>query len=634
MSAAGAGGDALYIENVFRTSLYKGTSAQHTITNGIDFSNEGGLVWTKSRDNSTQHGLCDTVATGVGKDLSTSSTAVLNNEPTAIDQFNSDGYRIAGNATNYNNSSIGDYCSWNFRKAQNFFDIQTWSGNGATSRTISHNLGSTPGMIVVKCTNITQNWVVWHKSLAAGKFLLFNESNAVVTNSAVFTTSSPTASQFYVGSDYGTNGSGGNYVAYIFADSGAGGFGINADQDVIKCGSYTGNNSTDGPTINLGFEPQWVIVKNTTNQYIDWYIFDSMRALTAKGLDANKYLRPNSTGAEDGSQDYITPRPDGFQVHGTGSHTNANTTYVYMAIRRGPMAIPESSSSCFAIETRGETSPNPPAFNASFDVDFSFRGVPSASFLAARQIQGGYISTSSNSARVNSSTYSFDFSNGWWNNSSTSTSDFGYMWGRAPEFCDVVTYVGNGSNRTIEHNLTTQPDMFWIKRWDTSGVWAVWHTGLTGNNKYIRLDQAMAEISFDLFNNTAPTSSNFSVGTNGNVNASNNKYICLLFGSLSGISKCGSYTGNGSSQNIDCGFSNGSKLVIIKSLSASGSWHLYDTDRSNGLVAGNDTSYDLDTASGFTADAIDPVSSGFTVNSTGNLTNSSGVTYIFYAIAA
>ena len=77
MSAAGAGGDALYIENVFRTSLYKGTSAQHTITNGIDFSTEGGLVWTKNRDNSTQHGLCDTVSTGVGKDLSTSSTATL-----------------------------------------------------------------------------------------------------------------------------------------------------------------------------------------------------------------------------------------------------------------------------------------------------------------------------------------------------------------------------------------------------------------------------------------------------------------------------------------------------------------------------------------------------------------------------
>ena len=99
LAAASAASSALNVEDVFAIHLYKGTSSQLTITNGIDLATEGGLVWTKNRSNSTNHALCDTVVTGVNKDLSTSNTAGTNTETNAIDQFNSDGYRIAGIST-------------------------------------------------------------------------------------------------------------------------------------------------------------------------------------------------------------------------------------------------------------------------------------------------------------------------------------------------------------------------------------------------------------------------------------------------------------------------------------------------------------------------------------------------------
>jgi len=48
-AAAGNAGESLYVEDVFSTYLYTGTAATQTITNGIDLSGEGGLVWIKSR---------------------------------------------------------------------------------------------------------------------------------------------------------------------------------------------------------------------------------------------------------------------------------------------------------------------------------------------------------------------------------------------------------------------------------------------------------------------------------------------------------------------------------------------------------------------------------------------------------
>ena len=100
------------------------------------------------------------------------------------------------------------------------------------------------------------------------------------------------------------------------------------------------------------------------------------------------------------------------------------------------------------------------------------------------------------------------------------------------------------------------------------------------------------------------------------------------------MSKVGSYTGNGSSQTINCGFTSGARFILIKRTDSTGDWYVWDTER--GIVAGNDPHLSLNTTAAevTTDDSIDPDNSGFIVNqvSATNI-NVSSATYIFYAIA-
>ena len=109
--------------------------------------------------------------------------------------------------------------------------------------------------------------------------------------------------------------------------------------------------------------------------------------------------------------------------------------------------------------------------------------------------------------------------------------------------------------------------------------------------------------------------------------------MAYLFGSLDGISKVGSYTGTGGNINVDCGFSSGARLVILKRSDSGHNWHIFDTTR--GITASYDPFTWLDSAEAQdnSSDIIDPLSSGFIVSGGSSLINTSGGTYIFYAIA-
>ncbi len=140
--------------------------------------------------------------------------------------------------------------------------------------------------------------------------------------------------------------------------------------------------------------------------------------------------------------------------------------------------------------------------------------------------------------------------------------------------------------------------------------------------------------SSSYWNSTTPTSTVFSVGGQDEVFGYNGyRYIAYLFATADGISKVGSYTGNGSNQDIDCGFSNGASLVLIKRTDANENWHIFDTAR--GIVAGNDGAFRLDaTLAELSADGVDPYSAGFNVVQSASYNNNvSGGEYIFLAIA-
>lgn len=323
------GGNVIRLADVFSATTYNGNGTSQTITNGINLSGKGGLVWSKSRSGAlptARHALFDTER-GVDKLLSsnlTNAQATVSDEITA---FNSNGYDVGANLTYASTNYSGNaYVSWTFRKEPKFFDIVTWTGTGG-DRTISHSLGSTPGCIIVKRTNNTAGWYVYHRSSTYGQngYLLLNDTNAESNIGADVWT--PTSTTFQANSTYiNLNLSGGTYVAYVFAHD-AGGFGSTGTDNAISCGGYTGNGGS--LDINLGYQPQFVIVKRTDTLY-SWQMYDTSRGFNSS--DA-ALLAPNLSDAEStitGSQIY--PTSTGFTVTSSFANTGGGT-YVYIAIR-------------------------------------------------------------------------------------------------------------------------------------------------------------------------------------------------------------------------------------------------------------------------------------------------------------
>lgn len=136
--AAVLGDDALDVADVFSTDLYTGTEATQVITNGINFSGDGGLAIAKRRDSASSHSWVDTVR-GIDTRLFSNSTNGATSSDASFASFNSDGITIGNNA-NVNVSS-GTYVLWSFRKSPKFFDVVTYTGDGNTRRTLSHSLG-------------------------------------------------------------------------------------------------------------------------------------------------------------------------------------------------------------------------------------------------------------------------------------------------------------------------------------------------------------------------------------------------------------------------------------------------------------------------------------------------------------
>lgn len=632
-----------YVENVFSTYLYEGTGSAKTITNGIDLSGEGGMVWIKRRDGN-DHALQDTER-GATKFVRSNTTGAEATDTTGLTSFNSNGFTLGISSGDLHNKNNVDHVSWTFRKQPKFFDVVTYSGNGAT-RTISHNLGSDVGMLIVKRTDASAPWAVWHRQLNGGTnsgqyYIWLNSTNAEAASSPYWNNTAPTSTEFTVSSDGHVNNASGTYVAYLFAhNDGDGDFGLTNDQDIIKCGSYT--ESTGANSVDLGFEPQFVLLKNTSAAE-NWWMIDTMRGMTADGSDA--LLRADTSDAE------ITAAGN-WELTSTGFANYASSgsghTYIYMAIRRGPMATPTSATDVFAIDT--QVNQDPPLFDSGFPVDFALtRNVSSTANWAvgSRLIQGKQLQTNLTNAESSNPVFEFDFMDGWNSETlSTNSNVYSWMWKRAPSYFDAVAYTGTGSgNLQISHNLGAVPEMMWVKiRSGASNDWVVYHKDLptSGDSKktlFLNLSSAGGYGNYFADGSgvhVAPTSSVFTLGSEAAVNGSTSyNYIAYLFATVAGVSKVGSYTGTGSTGlNIDCGFSSGARFVMIKRIDAAPyDWLVWDSVR--GIVSGDDKRLALNlTNAEVTQDNIDPLSSGFTISTTINGVNQSGGSYIFYAIAA
>jgi len=623
-----------YIEDVFSTYLYTGNITARSISNGIDLAGKGGLVWVKSRA-AASHYLQDT-ARGVTYTLSSDSTAAQSGPFTGtVTSANADGFSL-GTSTLLNGNSV-NYVSWTFRKQPKFFDVVTYTGDGNAGKTVAHNLGSVPGCIIVKRTDGAAFWGVYHRGVNGGTnpeqyYLKLDGTDAQIgPNSALWNSTAPTSTEFTLGTASGVNFSGGTYVAYLFAHD-AGGFGLTGTDNVISCGSFSCPGGVDA-TVNLGYEPQWVLFKDSGADG-NWQIADTMRGFFATA--AGRALYPNLSAAEAANQIGINLTSTGF-VSNTGQ---LNGTFIYIAIRRGPMKVPTVGTSVFAPAYGLNAGANGQAWNAGFPVDMYIRDNPAASdFYTSDRLRGSvnYLLTNSTAAESNVA-YSDKLDNNI-GVFSTNAYDYrtwiGWQFRRAPSFFDEVCYTGTGANRTVTHNLGVIPELMIVKSRSAAGnQWAVYAAPL-GNTDVIYLNKTDATSSNQyVWNNTTPTSTVFTVSIAGAVNTSAATYVAYLFATCAGVSKCTAFTGTGTLQTINCGFTSGARFVLIKRTDAAGDWYVWDSSR--GLSSSTDPYLLLNsTAAEVTStNWVDTTSTGFQVTAaSGNNVNINGASYIALAIA-
>jgi len=635
---------ANYIEEVFSTYLYEGTGATQTITNNIDLSTKSGMVWIKDRTSAYGGQIYDTVR-GAGLRIgSYGSFAQQAYSALGLNAFSSTGFSLGADTSIGVNRSGDATVSWTFREQEKFFDIVTYTGTGSNT-TIAHSLGSVPGSIIVKRTDTAADWAVYHRSLANTQYLVLNTTAAAATGATWWNSTTPTSSVFSLGTDATVNASGGTYVAYLFAHN-AGGFGPSGTDNVISCGTWTGNT-----TVNLGYEPQWVLIKKTDSTS-NWFLLDVMRGWTAGGV--LNFLLPNDSAAESTSAiSYLTVNSTGFAP---GSDSFFQTgTFIYIAIRRGPMKVPTLGTSVFTPSIRAGTGATATTSNLSFPPDMVWSkgrdngGTNSGDFDrlrgATRQLS---LNQTDSEATASTSLTGFDVMTGYAAGddavqltiNATGYNYVNWQFRRAPSFFDEVCYTGTGvAGRTVTHNLTVTPEIIIVKKRSASEFWGFLNvaTSSTGAlNSTAGLSTSNNQFYFG--NDTiyiAPTSSVFTVGSVDRVNILNGTYVAYLFATCAGVSKVGSYSGStGNTVTVPCGFTAGTRFVLIKRTDSTGDWYVWDSAR--GIVAGNDPYLLLNsTAAEVTGtDYVDTYSAGFEVTSTAPAgLNATGGTYIFLAIA-
>lgn len=654
-SSSGSAAATVYIEDVFSTQLYTGSGFAQSISNGINLTTKGGMIWLKDRSAGTDASVYDSER-GVSRVLYPSATTGESfTAGTGVTTFGASGFSL-GNPQGSENTSTRPFVSWTFAQQSNFFDIVTWTSDGTTTQEIPHSLGVTPALIIVKGRSDSAWGVNYLRgNIDPGKVVGFSlnstgGSNSTTTDIATAVTSSAIKPHYLANhitdtGAYATNSA--TYVAYLFADN----------SDLISCNYYTGNGSTAGPTVTLGWEPQFLLIKRTDTTGA-WNIIDNIRGFVSLQNDTSVQIGVNAS--ESNLSTIVSPLSTGFKLNTTDIAYNANGgTYMYIAIRRGPMKTPTSGSQVFNAITYTGTNSDNQLINTSLLTDMIIlkrRGASTYPVRIGSRILGNrYMATTAIGSTIDADSFSYLLSNAteWGNafsdhsgvfigndatfdvNVSTNQLHIALAFKRAPGVFDAVAYEHPGGGYVgFSHNLGVIPELaiqvkadgaaadfinYWLVRTTltTNGEYGGLHTNAWNSSGYSRT--IWSSTQFDHYQGTA-----------------GNLYIAFLFATLAGVSKVGTYIGTGASQTVNAGLASSPRFIMIKRIDPSqgGDWYIFDSAR--GVSAGADPYITTNTnaAEVSATDMLVVTSSGFTTQSTGvSLIGVSGAKYLYLAIS-
>ena len=329
----------------FNTKLYTGNATDNRAITGVGF--QPGLVWIKTRGSVKNHAIFDIIRDGHTYYIQSNTNAAEAADATSLKSMDSDGFTVGVGSTGaVTNQSGIEMASWNWKangagvsntdgsitstvsvNTTSGFSIVKYTGTGAGA-TVGHGLGVKPDMIFSKPYSTAGDWNVYNDSFAAQQRIKLNSTAGVSTNSGIFS-SLPTSTLVSIGTSGDINANGTSHLFYCF----------NSVQGYSKFGSYTGNGSTDGTFVYLGFKPAWVMIKNISVSN-DWFMIDNSRdTLAPNNPVGRKSLFANTSGAEvtrtTKDMDFLS---NGIKLRtADGTQNNAGENYIYMAFAEEPL---------------------------------------------------------------------------------------------------------------------------------------------------------------------------------------------------------------------------------------------------------------------------------------------------------
>ena len=655
------------------TVLYEGTGARRSVQ-GMGYKPD--FLWLKERTGAENHRLFDRVR-GVQKLLHSNTTdAEANNHQTVL-SYDDDGFTLGTNAPV--NNSGDEYVAWAWDagadQTPTGFGCVVYSGSG--SRRPVRDVGFAADLVWIK-SRAAQGHNLFDSVRGANKALFPNDTNTEFSDTDRLM--SFDSDGFTLGSDTNINNSSNDYVAWCW-DAGDGDAVSNTDGDItstVKAStthgfsiiSFTGNGS-ENQTVGHGLSsaPEFIILKdrdsNSNNnqwQISSSHIGDKYGYFTTAAFAAGAAMKPTSgddttfttgigpnqgvinTSNESGDRyiAYCWHSVSGYSkigtYTGTGSAGNAITGLgfrpAFVMVKRTDSADnwvifdnvrdPLNSAENYLLADSSQAEATFSTVKMDFDSDgFTLQG-------------------SANSINNSSGTYVYMAFAGGLDTIAPVNTD-GTIDSRVKASDDtgfsIVRYQGSGTaGDAVGHGLSSAPDVHFIKQLNGTGNWVVYNS-TEGATKHMTLNTTNASSAYTgLYNDTEPTSSVVTLGSDVATNVSGNPYIMYCWTATTGKSAFGSYTGNGSATGPEVtglGFAPG--LIIIKGIDAATGWAIQDRQRDgnnpNGQTLFPDLSNAEYTSTSSSDHYVDFNSDGFQVKNTNSRFNTNGNDYIYMAFA-